>query len=250
MSRRIRGVSFDLWFTLIWSDDDILDEYTNARINALYNVISKYNTKVSVEDVEKIYSYTAHFRMIINPRKLIKYILYAVGLDPSEEVIEEAFNAYDRATYKVKPFINDEAIYTLEKLHKDGFTVGIISNTSFSTNSIWRMLENIGISEYIDIVISSANEEVKKPFPEIFYRFLSKAGLKPYEVVHVGDKYMDDVIGAYNVGMHAVLYRGLWDKYRIYREFRNEKLLNVCPRECYVINDLRGVFKVIEKLKA
>jgi len=243
----MKAVSFDLWFTLIWSDDNILEEYTSKRIEAIYTVLSKYGSKLSYEDVEKLYEYTAHFRMIIHPRKTIKYIIYGAGIDLDEDIIDKVWRAYEEATSHVKPYVNDQAFDALDYIKGLGYKIGIITNTSLSEEGIWRILRNINLSKYIDIVLSSATEEVKKPFPEIFNRLSIKLGINKHDILHVGDKYIDDYIGAYLSGLEAALYKGLWDKYRVYREFRNERLLNICPRECILLNDLRDIRKILDK---
>jgi len=243
----IRAISFDLWFTLIWGDDKLSSKYTEYRVSALYDVISKYNPKITIEDIEKLFNYTAHFRMTTHPRKTVKYILFAAGIEADDSIIDEAWRRYEESTYIIRPYLNKKTIDTLENLKNEGYKIGIVSNTSFSVNNLNHILDNIGIIKYFDVIISSADEEVKKPHPEIYHRLINRLRVKPGEVIHVGDKYMDDVIGAYLTGIHGILYRGLWEKYRVYTEFKDEKILDVCPRNCIVIDDLGELLEIVKK---
>ena len=43
-----------------------------------------------------------------------------------------------------------------------------------------------------------------KPAPDMFHAALALTGAKPEEVVHVGDNPEHDVLGALEVGMHAI----------------------------------------------
>ena len=54
-------------------------------------------------------------------------------------------------------------------------------------------------------IISADDVKSYKPHPEIFLYALKKAGLAPEEVVHVGDSYYSDVLGAKNAGISAIL---------------------------------------------
>lgn len=46
---------------------------------------------------------------------------------------------------------------------------------------------------------------VEKPDPRIFKEALNRMGCKPEDSVMVGDKFKEDIIGAVNAGMSAIL---------------------------------------------
>ncbi len=52
-----------------------------------------------------------------------------------------------------------------------------------------------------------------KPRKEIFKHALKLLEVEPQEVLHVGDLFRADVVGAVSCGMNACLYSGLWHKY-------------------------------------
>jgi len=87
---------------------------------------------------------------------------------------------------------------TLQKLKKDGFVLGIISNFD---SRILTVCTDLEIFEYIDSIQISSREGVAKPDPEIFHRALEQNNLLPREAVHIGDNLEEDVMGAAAAGM-------------------------------------------------
>ena len=58
-----------------------------------------------------------------------------------------------------------------------------------------------GLSELLDVLVSSAWAGARKPHPEIYRYTLDKAGLAPDEVLFVGDTWGPDVAGPLAAGM-------------------------------------------------
>jgi len=67
-------------------------------------------------------------------------------------------------------------------------------------------LKNSGISHYFKELITSESVGVKKPNPKIFNYALQKATANPAESMMIGDNLEADVLGAENVGMHAIFF--------------------------------------------
>jgi HAD superfamily hydrolase (TIGR01549 family) len=95
-----------------------------------------------------------------------------------------------------------DAIPTLERLKRDGYILGLISNAPPDTV---KTIESLGLARYIPIVVVSGVVGVSKPNPEIFKIALREAGLGPSSAIHVGDIYEADVLGAQKAGMKGVL---------------------------------------------
>lgn len=91
----------------------------------------------------------------------------------------------------------------LARLHEQGYPLAIISNNDGLTREKCRA---VGIEDYFFMIIDSTAEGVNKPDPRIFQKLLMSAGLKPPEVLHVGDLWGCDVLGARNVGINAVWF--------------------------------------------
>jgi phosphoglycolate phosphatase/putative hydrolase of the HAD superfamily len=95
----------------------------------------------------------------------------------------------------------------MAKLYESGFKIGIYSDY-FAEEKV-RVL---GISPILSTIVSSADSDVCgfKPDSNGFVVAASKMGLKPNEIVYVGDRMELDGMGAKRAGMHAVIVKGFF----------------------------------------
>lgn len=122
-------------------------------------------------------------------------------LSPSEQ--EQIF--WDN----VSPGAVTPRIATLLKyLNKNGIRTGVISNISFSGESLKCRIQRLLPDNAFEFFIASSEYLVRKPHPLIFTLALGKAGLTAEEVWHCGDDPVKDVAGAAAAGIFPVWYRG------------------------------------------
>ena len=97
-----------------------------------------------------------------------------------------------------------DVIPTLQRLRDIGFKLAIVSNWESPLDPLTERLE---IAKYFDAVVASHDVRVRseKPDPHIFNYALAAVGVSPEEVVHVGDTYEADIVGARNVGIRPIL---------------------------------------------
>ncbi|GIW42897.1 MAG: hypothetical protein KatS3mg077_0179 [Candidatus Binatia bacterium] len=95
-----------------------------------------------------------------------------------------------------------DTLEAIRELRALGLRVGVLSN---APTNMPLLLERLGVLAHLDYVVISAAEGVRKPDKRIFARALERAGTKPSETAHVGDMYVEDVLGGRNVGLHAFL---------------------------------------------
>jgi putative hydrolase of the HAD superfamily len=95
-----------------------------------------------------------------------------------------------------------DVLPAMERLRAMGMRMGIISNWDVRLPGLCH---HLGLSRYLDFVISSANLGRIKPEASIFQSALGRAGVAPREAVHVGDHYFADVLGARAAGIYPVL---------------------------------------------
>ncbi len=95
-----------------------------------------------------------------------------------------------------------DVIPAMERLREMGLHMGIISNWDVRLPGLCH---HLGLSPFLEFVISSANLGRIKPEASIFQAALDRLGLEPREAVHVGDHYYADVLGARAAGIHPVL---------------------------------------------
>lgn len=98
----------------------------------------------------------------------------------------------------------DDTVPTLEHLRDKGFKLAIVSNWDTPLDPL---TERLGIADYFDIIVASHDTRVRsaKPDPHIFNYTLAAVGVSAEEVVHVGDTYEADIIGAKNAGIRPIL---------------------------------------------
>lgn len=97
----------------------------------------------------------------------------------------------------------DDAAPTLDALRAAGRTVAIVSNWDVSLHAV---LDQTGLAERVDLVVTSAQAGVAKPDPAIFRIALERlGGIRPEDALHVGDDPVADVGGARSAGVAALL---------------------------------------------
>ena len=90
----------------------------------------------------------------------------------------------------------------LEELRKQGYRLGVISN---SIGTIEEQLGRLGLAQQFETIIDSAVVGVEKPHPEIFQIALGRLGVSASEAMFVGDTYSVDIGGAGLAGLAGAL---------------------------------------------
>jgi 2-haloacid dehalogenase len=103
--------------------------------------------------------------------------------------------------------LRDGVIETLSALRERGLHLGIVSN--IDDDQLTHLLALAQIAPYFDSILSSEQAQSCKPDPAIFQEALRRAGCRPEEALFVGDTLPQDVAGARQVGLRAVL---LWHR--------------------------------------
>ena len=105
-----------------------------------------------------------------------------------------------------------ETLPMLEKLKKDGYKVGLITNGQHALQ--YKKLELTGLRYIFDEIIVSGDVMTEKPDKEIFLMMTEKLGVKPEECVYVGDNPVNDIKGAKGAGYHTLWIKstGIWNE--------------------------------------
>lgn len=128
-----------------------------------------------------------------------------LGLDVAEAVLEEA--AVHHLDSWTPHIVHDpDAVAALGELRDRGLAIGLLSNTHWPRAFHERFLERDGLAELIDARLYSSELSHLKPHPSVFLAALAAVGVdEPSRAVFVGDRPLDDIHGAQQVGMRAVL---------------------------------------------
>lgn len=122
-----------------------------------------------------------------------------------------------------------EVCFALKALHDLGLRIGIVSNWD---SRLAELCAGIGITRYLDFILSSAVVGRMKPQPDIFHMALERVGVSPEETIHVGDHYYADVLGSRSVGITPVLV----DRTGVETTF-----------DCITIDNIGSILRVIEE---
>jgi HAD superfamily hydrolase (TIGR01549 family) len=95
-----------------------------------------------------------------------------------------------------------DVLPTLMALRARGYTLGVISDWGTALGPI---LLKHGLVAYFDCLLISATAQHAKPSPHLYEQALQRANAIPDYTLHIGDSYIQDVLGARAVGMTPVL---------------------------------------------
>ena len=127
-------------------------------------------------------------------------VLRGDGLEVSPERALEIWRRIRAMPYELVPYEDVGPAHT--ELRGKGLTLGLISNMNRPGD---ELLDELGLSPYLDFAVTSHEVGAAKPHPPIFHAALRRAEAKPEDAVHVGDQLTSDVEGARGVGIAPVL---------------------------------------------
>jgi putative hydrolase of the HAD superfamily len=204
----IKAVFFDLYNTLVGYDPP--REETQARI------LKELGVEVTPEALlrpimaadEFIYKEHAHYPLSKRSKEetvelYSEYhgiVLKEVGIEASWELVTGILKKWLKADYKMVLF--DDVIPTLTQLKERGLIIGLISNVD---RDITPLCQQVGLTDWLGVVVTSLEAGFNKPAPQIFRAALRKASLRPIEAIYVGDQQKIDVVGANGAGMLGLL---------------------------------------------
>jgi putative hydrolase of the HAD superfamily len=131
----------------------------------------------------------------------ISQVFERAGIDPSEELLASYAGEWDPHTV-TDPDVPGLLTYLRER----GIRIGVLSNTIWPRSRHEAIFARDGVLDLIDGAVYSSEIDWTKPHPEAFRAAMEAVGVSdPAACVFVGDRPFDDVHGAKNFGMRAVL---------------------------------------------
>ena len=127
------------------------------------------------------------------------------GLPDDERIAaidNEALTGVLLASLRFEPFADVRP--ALAAARAAGRRLVVVSNWDVSLN---EALDQLGLTQMLDGVVTSAAFGARKPSPEIFEYALGVAGVAAHEAIHVGDSLAEDIAGARAAGIDAVLIK-------------------------------------------
>jgi len=147
---------------------------------------------------------------------MIKKIASNLGIDSPRKVAVKLSNLI---VERLEIQAYSDAEPTIKVLKQKDFKVIAVSNVS-SKKNLKKYLSKAGLIDYFDILIASGSVGYEKPSPEIFRIASEKCKTPLHFMLHVGDKYEEDYLGAKAAGINAVLI----DRKGIYKNKECKKI--------------------------
>ena len=183
---KFKGVIFDLDGTLVNSLQDIAD--------SMNIVLKSYNYPT--------HSYEEHQSFIGSGiRSLVSKSLPLTHND--EKQIDSCFNSMievyrDNCTHKTKPY--DGIIELLDNLNSRNIKLSVLSNKA---DEFTKKITHALFPNYFDPIVGLTIEAHKKPNPFGAVKISKTLGIKPEEIIYIGDTGID-MQTANNANMFAV----------------------------------------------
>ena len=136
---------------------------------------------------------------------LMSTLLRSAGVDEARvsPVAEWLFSEQPRRNLWRRPIAG--MIERVRQLRARGWPVGVISN---SEGGLAGLIAEMGWTHDFDVVADSGALGMEKPDRLIFDWTAAGLGEPVEDIVHVGDSWAADYLGARAAGMRAVLFRG------------------------------------------
>jgi HAD superfamily hydrolase (TIGR01509 family) len=81
--------------------------------------------------------------------------------------------------------------------------VGVLTN---SEGRAKELIQESAFGPFVDAIVDSGVEGIEKPDPRVFARMAERLGCSAAAVIHVGDSFEADVLGALGAGMTPILF--------------------------------------------
>ena len=205
----IKAVFFDLYHTLVCYEPP-LEELTAKALSELGIKASPevFRRPLVIAD-EFIYGEIARQPLSQrSPEEKMKLYAQYQGIVLSEASIEAneklVFGLLGKMQqFKMNLVLFDDVAPSLTDLKSRGLILGLISNVEQDMTDTFN---NLKLTAWLDIIVTSQDAGSNKPHPEIFREALKRAGVQPAEAIYVGDQYQVDIIGANGAGMKGILF--------------------------------------------
>jgi putative hydrolase of the HAD superfamily len=200
---KYKAIIFDLFGTIV-------DNYSVQGYNCLLEDMASV-LEVSVEGFSRLWRDTTYERgtgIFKTTEESIKYVCNVLKVPINYEKIQKCVKIRQENTRKaLTP--KKGAIDILINLRELGYKTGLISNCSSEVPLLWK---NTEFSRFFNVIIFSASVGMKKPDPHIYNLACEQLGVEPNECLYIGDGDSNELSGASQFGMDAVMIRDPGEK--------------------------------------
>jgi putative hydrolase of the HAD superfamily len=226
----IRHISFDLWLTLIKSNPlfkqkraEFLAENFNPKgfsteeVLNIVHCVDKACDKLNEKSGEK--RKACHMY-----HSVLKRLAYNINKE-HHSFLDDIVSKINLIFFEYPPvLLNGNITHILSSLKAEGYTLNISSNTGFIEGKFLReFLKMEKIDHYFDFAVFSDEINASKPSYSFFDNVFGRIKNEKHEVLHVGDNYNADFMGASQYGFNVLLIENRDYSYELIKQTIDEK---------------------------
>jgi HAD superfamily hydrolase (TIGR01509 family) len=243
---KVRAVLFDYGHTLVNfspAEENLLACYEEVRREILAEIVEEAPQAAKLVDgisrrVQRLV-HESYERRDLEEIDIVEHFadaLAGLGLGLDEGIPYSIAEREHRALMgSLEMLPGNRAV--LRQLKDWNLELGLISNAHFLPKLMREDMDRLGIAEFMEAMVFSAEVKLRKPHPGIFLHLLRELDILPEQAVFVGDRVRDDIGGAKALGMGAVLTR----------EFRQETLDGHEILPDAIIDTLPGILEYVRQ---
>jgi putative hydrolase of the HAD superfamily len=207
----LNAIGFDLWETLITNTHELTLQHKELRLSRMGDLLDVDAARLEEayrEQWQRCHDLYWSADRDISCRRQVEHLLELLAMKLPEEKLEDLERAYAMVAVDHPPEVIAGAPEMLRALKSRGLRIGLISNTGRTPGYALRhVLEQSGLSDYLDAMVFSDEHGACKPDPSIFEVLRGELGASFEEMAFVGDNPYVDVFGAKRVGMRAIHFQ-------------------------------------------
>ncbi len=198
----LRAVIFDYGNTLIRFGRAELDQVDGAMIALLERECGKVDRQrfAELRQADRMRPYHDGCRENQVPEIFVPHIRELFGQEPTAELLEAMRQVwFDSFVDAIEPLPwSADVLGRLRQRYK----LAVLSNYP-SGEAIRASLDRVGLTEHLDLIVTSGDVGYVKPHHATFEAVLAGLGVSAEEALHVGDNWLADVQGAKRNGLFA-----------------------------------------------
>jgi len=215
----IKAITFDLWDTVFIDDSDEPKRKAAGRLpkkeerRQLVLEYARKHRNISKELVDSVYdAVDAAYRKVWHDQfvtwkvvERLEIIFTGLGINLPSDEMDEIVRLHEEMELEFRPDFIDGVKEAIEELHKS-YKLGVISDTIFSPGRVLReILKGEGLLKYFDHFVFSDEIGNSKPKPIVFESACENLGVQAHELIHIGDREHNDILGPKKLGIGAIL---------------------------------------------
>jgi len=218
----VRTITFDLWDTLVIDNSDEerraaagLPTKVEARRESFMKSVKRARPHFSEDVVATAFEVAqetarrswkeAHVTLTVADRLQVAF--QELGMAPPPD-FSELVTYWEQMEVQLPPVLVPHIQEVLPKVAAK-YKLGIISDTIVTPGSgLRQILRQYDLDQYFSFFVFSDEAGAAKPARRVFDLAFMFAECAPHELIHIGDREANDIVGPVQVGARSILYTG------------------------------------------